>query len=166
MTNGRNTGLLLLLAWTLAFSGCCTTSAARNMQSFEAFLHEADAAQLEFQQGRPARYQALWSHEPDVTLAGGFGGKFEQGWPDVSARLEWASSQFRNGRNEIHRISHGATGTHGYLIQTEHLTFNTPGQEATVQRDYRVTMLFRRENGSWRIIHRHADSQNVQAAPK
>ena len=133
---------------------------------FDAFLAKADAAQREFQQGNPALYKAMWSHQPDVTLAGGFGGSFEQGWDRGSARLDWASAQFRNGRNEIQRLTSGTGGDIGYLVQTEHLTFNTPGQTDVVERRYRVTMLFRRETDGWRIIHRHADSQNTQAAPK
>jgi hypothetical protein len=156
------------LIWSAAFSiaGCTTVSETRGGAPFEAFLAQADAAQLEFQQGRPRQYETLWSHQPDVTLAGGFGGGFEQGWDRVSRRLEWASSQFRNGRNEIHRVAFSANGNLGYLVQTEHLIFNTPDQAAPVERRYRVTMLFRRERGMWRIIHRHADSQNDRSAPK
>jgi hypothetical protein len=145
---------------------CASCTEANTTADFDAFLAKADAAQVEFQQGNPASYKALWSHQSDVTLAGGFGGSFEQGWDRVSARLEWASAQFRNGRNDIQRLTSGTGGDMGYLVQTEHLTFNTPGQTDPVERRYRVTMLFRREPDGWRIIHRHADSQNTQAAPK
>ncbi len=54
----------------------------------------------------------------------------------------------------------------GYLIQTEHLVFNTPDRAAVTERNYRVTMLFRYEEGSWRIIHRQADAQTVKAPPR
>lgn len=161
----RRTLQLSVILLTLAVAGCASVP-ADSSAAFEAFLDEADAAQLEFQQGRPAQYIALWSHAPDVTLGGGFGGEFEKGWEGVRSRLQWAGSQFLNGQHDIHRIAYAASGNLGYLVQTEHLTFNTPGKAERLERDYRVTMLFRREEGKWRIIHRHADSQNEKAAPK
>ena len=161
----RHLGKRLLLA-ILFVAGCSTRVDVKSGPDFEKFLAQADAAQLEFQQGRPERYKALWSNQPDVTLAGGFGGRFEQGWDRVSKRLDWASSQFRNGRNEIQRLTFGANDEIGYLVQVENLTFNAPDQAGVIERKYRVTMLFRREHGAWRIIHRHADSQNEKAAPK
>jgi hypothetical protein len=157
---------LLILCSALTIAGCVTFPRTTGAVSFEAFLAQADAAQLEFQQGRPQRYEALWSHQPDITLAGGFGGNFEQGWDRVSERLEWASSQFRNGHNQIRRLAFSSNENIGYLVQTEHLMFNAPGQAKPIERNYRVTMLFRREQGMWRIIHRHADSQNDKAAPR
>lgn len=147
-------------------AGCMTHTAVRSTSAFEAFLARADKAQLEFQRGNPGPYKALWSHQSDVTLAGGLGGAFEQGWDRVSRRLDWASSQFRNGRNEIQRITSGSSGDLGYLVQAELLTFTSAGRDAPVELRYRVTMIFRREGGEWHIIHRHADSQNEKVAPR
>jgi hypothetical protein len=161
---GYFSGIAVLMVFLLA--GCAVTRSDRGEPDFSDFLDRADEAQLEFQQGRPEAYKSLWSHQSDVTLGGGFGGGFERGWENVAKRLDWASSQFRDGRNEIQRISSGASGDLGYLIQAEHLHFNTPGSSAPVERVYRVTMLFRRENGQWRIIHRHADTQNAREAPR
>jgi len=36
-----------------------------------AFIAKLEAAEEEFVQGRPAAFQALWSHADDVTLCGG-----------------------------------------------------------------------------------------------
>ena len=155
---------ILLLLTTSLLLGCVTHATVDS--DFEAFLRKADAAQVIFQQGNPTPYKDIWSHGADVTLAGGFGGSFEQGWERVSKRLDWASAQFRNGRNEIRRITYGSSGDTGYLVQTEHLFFDTPGNARPVERTYRVTMLFRREQGRWHIIHRHADSQNQKAVPQ
>jgi ketosteroid isomerase-like protein len=55
-----------------------------------------------------------------------------------------------------------ANGNLGYVVQLEHLRFKVPGQETDTTRDYRVTMIFRREPAGWRIVHRHADSQMVK----
>ena len=55
-----------------------------------AFIAKLDTAEEEFVQGRPAAFQALWSHADDVTLCGGFGG-VERGWEKVTARLNSGS---------------------------------------------------------------------------
>jgi len=145
--------------------GAALTADSRSLDPFVAFLNDADRAQLEFQQGRPDPYKALWSQSSDVTLIGGFGGEIAQGWDQVSKRLDWASSNFRNGRNEIGRLAFASNGNLGYLIQNERLVFTTPQNQAA-ERSYRVTMLFRREQGAWRIIHRHADAQTVKDQPR
>ena len=51
-----------------------------------------------------------------------------------------------------------ASGDLAYLVQNEHLRYRVPQTKADATRDYRVTMVFRRESGQWRIVHRQADS--------
>jgi hypothetical protein len=54
------------------------------------------AAAAAFVRGNAEPLKALFSHRDDVTILGAFGG-FEQGWDLVGPRLDWASSQFRDG---------------------------------------------------------------------
>jgi ketosteroid isomerase-like protein len=133
---------------------------------FSAMLAKMDAAQLELQNGRPAAFKALWSHADDVTLSGGLGGVVEKGWDQVSRRLDWVGAQFSNGSNTHERMVANASGDLGYIVQMEHLRFRVPGQEKDSARDYRVTMIFRREKDGWRIVHRQADSQTTKQAPQ
>jgi len=150
---------------SLLVPGCATFGTSRDANDFAEFLSRVDNAQVQLQQGVPEPYKVLWSHGEDITLAGGFGGRIEQGWTQVSKRLDWAGSNFVNGRNEIRRLVFSASGDVGYLVQAEHVIFSTP-DAVSAERNYRVTMIFRRENGGWRIIHRHADSQTTKEAPR
>jgi ketosteroid isomerase-like protein len=135
--------------------------------AFTAMLDRADAAQLELQNGRAEPYKSLWSHSPDVTLSGGFGGSVEKGWEQVSRRLDWVATQFSNATHENERIVAYASGDLGYLVQFERIRFHVPGQAEESRQEYRVTMIFRREADGWRIFHRQADSQLTrQAAAK
>jgi ketosteroid isomerase-like protein len=52
----------------------------------------------------------------------------------------------------------------GYVVQRERIDFTPPGAEPTT-REYRVTMVFRREPEGWRIVHRHADPQVSRTPP-
>jgi ketosteroid isomerase-like protein len=135
-------------------------------QEFQAMLAKVDAAQLELQNGQPAAFKALWSHADDITLSGGFGGTVEKGWESISRRLDWVGTQFAQGTNTRERIVAKANGDLGYIVQIEHLRFHVPGQAKESTRDYRVTMIFRREAEGWRIVHRQADSQMTKQAPQ
>jgi proline iminopeptidase len=134
--------------------------------TFEAMLASVDAAQLELQNGRAAAFKALWSHADDVTLSGGFGGTVETGWEAISRRLDWVGAQFSNGTHTHERVASSVSGDLGYVVQLEHIRFQVPGQSTESTRDYRVTMLFRREPAGWRIIHRQADSNLTKQAPR
>jgi ketosteroid isomerase-like protein len=126
---------------------------------FLAMLAKLDAAQLELQNGRPAAFKALWSRRDDITLSGGFGGTIEKGWEQINRRLDWVGTQFSKGTNTIERVVVNSGGDLGYVVQIEHLRFHVPGRADESTRDYRVTMVFRREAEGWRIVHRQADSQ-------
>ena len=152
---------LLVVPILTVLSFVASASAQSLPRDFARFLDTVDAAQVQLQNGNAAAYKALWSHSGDVTLSGGFGGKIEKGWPAVSERLDWAASQFKNGTNTIERISFGANGNIGYIVQIEHIRFRNPAGEATT-RDLRVTMVFRKEKKRWSIVHRHADGQTTK----
>lgn len=131
-------------------------------EDLQAMLIKVDAAQIELQNGRPAAFKALWSHADDITLSGGFGGTIEKGWEQISSRLDWVGTQFSKGSNTIERLVVNESGDLGYVVQIEHIRFYIPGQAQESRRDYRVTMVFRRESAGWRIIHRQADSQMIK----
>lgn len=126
---------------------------------FGAMLVAVDAAQRDLQNGKPEAFKALWSRRDDITLSGGFGGTIEKGWDAIGRRLDWVGTQFSNGSNSVERLVAQESGDLGYVVQLEHLRYTVPGQAEASTRDYRVTMVFRRESGVWRIVHRQADSQ-------
>lgn len=119
----------------------------------------AEAATL-FYDGKPEAVKALWSHSDDVTLSGAAGGATAKGWSNVSSRLDWASSQFKdtNGTKAIEQVQAAVSGDFAYIVQYEHIRYQRPGQQEPAKRDYRVTTIFRRGPEGWRVVHRHADT--------
>jgi ketosteroid isomerase-like protein len=152
----------LLAALFLAQVVDAQTRASAAPADFTAFLVRVDAAQLELQNGKAEAFKALWSHADDVTLSGGLGGAIEKGWDAVSRRLDWVGTQFSNGTNRIERLVTNVSGDLGYVIQREYLRYRVPGDAKDSSREYRVTMIFRRESGEWRMVHRQADSNTVK----
>jgi hypothetical protein len=169
MTRIRSLALAVAAAGLVAFaagsdrpllaSGHAAVQGAKPAEGFGAMLAALDAAQLELQSGRPDAFKALWSRRDDITLSGGFGGTIEKGWDAIGPRLDWVATQFSKGSNTIERLVAQESGDLGYVVQLEHLRYTVPGEAKEASRDYRVTMVFRREAGGWRIVHRHADSQ-------
>lgn len=156
--------LLILAAGGGSAYGQKTANKAE--KEFAAFLAKVDSTQLELQSGKAEPFKSVWSQADDVTLSGGFGGTVEKGWMAVSKRLDWVAEQFSKGTNTVERLVTNQNGTLGYVIQLEHLSFTVPESGKTATRDYRVTMIFRREPAGWRIVHRQADSQMTKQAPK
>ena len=164
MNKSLRLDLILFSLAILAQASFAQVKPDKSQIEFQTFLAKLDAAQLELQNGRAETFKSMWSRADDITLSGGFGGNIEKGWTNVGGRLNWVGTRFSNGRNKIERLVSTAKGEIGYVVQIEHIAFNVPGQAKESSRDYRVTMIFRREKGGWRIIHRHADSQMTKQA--
>jgi ketosteroid isomerase-like protein len=131
--------------------------------SFTAFLREVEAAQIELVNGRPDAFKALWSHGGDVTLSGGLGGVIAKGWPQVSARLDWVATQYSAGARTHAEVSRYVAPELAYVVLRETIRFTRPSDRRPEVQELRVTQICRRENGRWRIVHRHADSQVARA---
>jgi len=126
----------------------------------ESTLERYSKASAAFYDGRPEAVKGMWSHADDVTLSGAAGGSTAKGWKDVSERLSWASSQFKDakGSKSVELVNSSVSGNFAYIVQYEHIRYTPAGQTTEAKRDYRVTTIFRREPQGWRVVHRHADT--------
>jgi len=123
---------------------------------FVAFLDRLDAVLQRFVNGDADGFKEIWAHTDDVTVAGGFGGEIVQGWNVLSPRLSGVADTYSETYFSTRRIAARATGDFGYVIQHEYFRREEAGEP---YRQYRVTMLFERETGEWKLFHRHADAQ-------
>ncbi len=57
----------------------------------------------------------------------------------------------------IKLLAQDASGDLAYAVWLEHGEVRVEGREGDVPLVVRVTHLFRREEGAWKIIHRHGD---------
>jgi ketosteroid isomerase-like protein len=158
---------LLAFAFLLfSLPSSAQTKSGGNQIEFQRFLSTLDTAQLELQNGKAEPFKSLWSQSDDITLSGGFGGTIEKGWTAVSKRLDWVGANFSKGSNKIERLVANHDNKLGYVVQLEHISFVAPETGKPATRDYRVTMIFRREKTGWKLVHRQADSQFTKQAPK
>jgi ketosteroid isomerase-like protein len=112
----------------------------------------------EFMKGNPEPVQKLFSHRGDVTLANPLGPP-AHGWEQVAQTIERAASNFRDGEfvsTEI--IERNVTPELAYAVWLEQAKAKVSGEEDIFAPIVlRVTMIFRPEEGTWKVVHRHAD---------
>jgi ketosteroid isomerase-like protein len=111
----------------------------------------------EFMKGNPEPAQKLFSHREDVTLANPLG-PAARGWEQVAATMERAASNFRDGEiTGFENLAKYVTPELAYIVWIERAKAKVGGREDIVPFALRVTMIFRPEEGTWKIVHRHAD---------
>jgi ketosteroid isomerase-like protein len=97
---------------------------------------------------------ALWSHHDPVTAFGA--AMSRSGWNELSAMFGTVASWFSDAQEyEFEVVAAGASGDLAYTVGYEHNRVKVEGQPRTYT--LRVTHVYRREDGVWKIVHRHAD---------
>lgn len=129
------------------------------MSEVDEFLAAVLPVQLEAEtalhNGDAAPRKALWSHTSPVTVFGA--AKTVSGWREVEQLFDWLAGNFSNCQScDCEVIAAGASGDLGYLVGHERTTASVGGHEPTPY-ELRVTLIFRREGGKWKEVHRHAD---------
>jgi ketosteroid isomerase-like protein len=115
-------------------------------------LLETDTA---LHNGDAALRKALWSTTEPLTLFGA--AMMTTGWPQIEATFDWLATQFSDCTAfDIEVVAAGASGDLAYLVAFEH-TIASIGGNSPAPYALRVTTIFRREAGSWKVVHRHAD---------
>jgi ketosteroid isomerase-like protein len=79
------------------------------------------------------------------------------GWPDVAATMERASAQFADGEVGFERVAQGVTPELAYIIELEHWRARVGGSDDVSSGALRVTSILRPEDGTWKVVPRHAD---------
>jgi len=120
-------------------------------------IEQFHLASDEFLKGNPEPVNKLWSRRDDVTLANPFGPPV-RGWDEVAKVTEHAASQVRDGELvSVEIVAKHVTAELAYVVEIERPKAKIGGSEDITPFALRVTMIFRPEDGGWKIVHRHAD---------
>lgn len=160
--------VLLLLAVPLCWTTMRAAQAPAVDPEFRAFLKTWEAAQTRFINGDAVLWKQHASQRDDVTLLGGFGGEGEKGWKAVGARYDWAASQYHAGgaTMKVDYLTMGVSGDLAFTVAIERQeNVRVGAQQQPARRALRVTQIFRRENGAWKLLHRQADQATEKQVP-
>jgi ketosteroid isomerase-like protein len=114
-------------------------------------------AQGEFLNGNPESVKNLFSRREDVTLANPYGPPV-RGRDEVAKSVEHASSLRSDGEFVGWQIvAKYVSAELAYVVQIERAKAKIGGREEITPYALRATMIFRPEDGTWKVVHRHAD---------
>lgn len=122
-----------------------------------ALVSLASEATSAFIRGDMRRYVALIQHADDYTLMPPTGGEVSHGFEASDERLAEMAQFFKSGDATLEIAQTYVSGDLAVLVAIERqhgLVGDFPEQDWSL----RVTLVFRREGGRWRLAHRHADA--------
>jgi ketosteroid isomerase-like protein len=113
------------------------------------------AAELALHNGDPEPRRALWSRNEPVSVLGAWRNAHgQQEVDDLFAALGESFSDCRSYSFEL--LAYDVVGDMAYTAGLEHTSASVNGQERTYT--LRATQVYRREDGAWRVAHRHGDT--------
>ena len=129
----------------------------QDQQSFEEFIQQRRAAALAFVSGDGTAVSEL-SSAIDLATFFGPGGGHLTGGKQIKARYEHDARMFDDGSENALEILHASASEGiGYWVGFQRTQARMKGNPEPVPMSLRVTEIFRREPGGWKLIHRHAD---------
>ena len=118
-------------------------------------LQRVNKALTAMRTGDPQPYIDCWANSPDATLFGAWG-PMEHGAKAVTDTFRWVGSKFSGGHADEEHTVVAQSGDLAYTVGFERGPASVgggPSQEMVI----RVTHIYRREDGDWKLVHRHAD---------
>ncbi len=98
----------------------------------------------------------IWSHADDVTYMGP-DGSFQVGWDQVLANWQWQADKKLGGKVKPGEMT--ITAGQDIAIVNHYVTGeNTPADGKSEKVSLRATLLFRKEDGKWKMLGLHSDT--------
>ena len=136
----------------------------RDVEDFHhGFLPRFIDAQRAFHDGDPEPNNALWSTTEPVSLfaARGLAGL---GTQEVTDTFRFVASWFSDVRSyEWELLVSDVSGDMAYTVAIERYTASREGLPPAPT-ELRVTHVYRRQDGQWHAVHRHADLKPLEQA--
>ena len=120
-------------------------------------LARQEEAEAAFHQGDAGPRMKMWSRRDPVTLFGA-AGMYVSGWDELSRVFPEVASRFSDVSDYRYDVvAADVVGDMAYAVGYERFNGSIDGRpvESVVVRS---THVYRREDGEWRIVHRHGDN--------
>jgi len=118
----------------------------------ESHLYDAEVA---VHNGNPAPRRAIWSRNEPVSVLGAV--MNAHGQQELDALFDTLGQRFSDCISyEFELLSYDVVGNMAYTEGFEHTSASVEGEARTYT--LRATQVYRREDGQWRVAHRHADT--------
>jgi ketosteroid isomerase-like protein len=120
-------------------------------------IEQSHLAMSEIVKGNPEPCKALFSHREDVTLGNPFG-PFARGSPQAVETFTAAAARYHEGEVvAFEPIVRHITDELACIVEVERYRAKVGGSDDLSLISLRVTSVFRAEDDTWKLVHRHAD---------
>jgi ketosteroid isomerase-like protein len=120
----------------------------------------------EIVKGNPEPCKVLFSHREDVTLGNPFG-PFARGWPQAVETFTAAAARYQEGEVvAFEPIARHITDDLACIVEVERYRAKVGGSDDLALISLRVTSVFRPEDDTWKLVHRHADPITTPQPPE
>jgi ketosteroid isomerase-like protein len=149
---------ILLSIFTISNALPQTPAGATVDPTLRPFLSQFESAINGFINGDPTLWKQHASRREDVTILGGWGA-YKKGWKEANSQYDWAVARFKESgaKVNVEYLTSGVSGDLAYTVSIERSEVRLVDQDKPAPMALRVTHLFRKEDGVWKLIHRHAD---------
>jgi ketosteroid isomerase-like protein len=162
----------LALAVALPVSLVATTAAGADRSivadpGLRKFLESFEEGTRRFMNGDTSLWMENLSRRGDVMIMGAWGAH-EKGWSEVKARYDWAGARFRDSAAKltVEYLTAFESGDLAFTTAVERAEVKVAGQEKAAPMALRVSHVFRKEDGAWKLVLRHADPLVAKTAPE
>jgi ketosteroid isomerase-like protein len=112
-------------------------------------------AELALHNGNSALRKALWSRNEPVSVLGAW--RNAHGQREVDQLFSALGKSFSNCTSySFELLAYDVSGDMAYTAGLEHTSASVDGRPRTYT--LRATQVYRREEGEWRVAHRHGDT--------
>jgi len=130
---------------------------SQSSKDFDEFMKQREEASDSFVNGDFNPLDKISVQDSPATIFGPVG-DCVQGAERVNAVNAKGAKHFRPGSKNAFEVLHQASDENiAYWVGIQRSVVQMEGKEKGVPMDLRVTEIFRREKGHWKLFHRHAD---------
>ena len=129
-----------------------------SQQDFDEAVKQYNKAMSDFFQGNPEPINNFYSSSDEISLAQLSGG-LVLGRNQVTETASRNAMKYRGGSDtRFETLAKYISPGFAYIVQVERTNAKISGLNEFSPLALRVTSIFRREDGIWKLLHRHVDS--------
>jgi ketosteroid isomerase-like protein len=123
---------------------------------FDEFMHERETASNAYIRGEAAPLATMLTHHDPATFMPPSGAVVQGASAASQAQVDGAAFG-ANSSGHFEVLNSGSSGDLAFWTGRQVATVDVKGQDGPVEMVLRTTEVYRREDGQWKLVHRHAD---------
>jgi ketosteroid isomerase-like protein len=136
------------------------------LRDFKQFMNQREEASRAFLNGDIGPLGTIATHVSPATIFGPMGDYVEGADKVNEVNASGAKNFEPGGESRFEVLQIAANDGIAYWVGIQRATARMKGKTEVVPFNFRVTEVFRREDGGWKLVHRHADPLAVKSEGK